>query len=188
MVSRLHKSKAEVRLYDALQTLHHVLFPVIFPGLLIGRQDMELAIIIRSLIVSAPSKDACWVWGPKNRENRGANGRVFYDGQLLRARRVLIEFAIGKGWKYHHMKPVCGEKWCHNPFHVQIIDKKNKQPDWCKKTCHRGHDISIPENVYSYPSTGKRVCKLCRRYMQTISYKELRKKIKQEQRKNEPIL
>lgn len=112
----------------------------------------------------------CWPWVRRDRRKSSRSGVVIVDGERKSARRVLIEWVAGSGYKYHCVKPVCGNDWCHNPFHHRITERISDKPDEERNRCKRGHDLTQPDSYWT-DSKGNRNCIACVRFRNKTSYK-----------------
>jgi hypothetical protein len=106
----------------------------------------------------------CWVWiGTGN--NKGY-GRVWFDGGMRLAHRVVYEILNGpipKGMVIDHL---CRVRRCVNPSHLEVVTTRENllrgntvtAMAAAKTHCPQGHEFT-PENIL--PDRGTRRCRTC---------------------------
>jgi len=105
----------------------------------------------------------CWRWTACHSTGYA---RFYLPGhKAVPAIRVAYELLVGPipdGLELDHL---CRNKWCVNPYHAEpVTHRENVKRAMAltkKKVCQRGHDLTVPENVYIFLS-GKRNCKICK--------------------------
>lgn len=173
-----------------LISLARLLSGVALPGLAVPKSQIVLALKIRAHLMDAPDQNQCWLWCGKSRDLNGKSGVIVHDGHRYRARRVMVEWLIGKGFQYHYIKPACGQPWCHNPFHQRVLPIKSKSPGHIRDVCSRGHSLLDPENIKVSTSNGRthRTCLACQKLKKETSYKYLSRQIKKQNKVNKPTV
>jgi hypothetical protein len=133
---------------------------------------------------------SCWIW---TAAASNGYGLFNYHGYSLRAHRVAYALANGgipTGLVIDHL---CADKLCVNPSHLEAVtasensrrahvNGQTPRPvffPWKPRTkqthCAMGHELT-EENVYVYPSSGNRRCRICLAADQRRAY--LRRKSK----------
>jgi hypothetical protein len=115
-------------------------------------------------------------------------GRVMIDGQTKYAHRLAYQLQVGpipRGWEVDHVchgeaikrggcgPGQCRHRSCVNPAHLEAVSSRENSmrgghPLFAiarSNKCGKGHDLTDPANVYTYPS-GKRKCRQCTRESQ----------------------
>lgn len=123
----------------------------------------------------------CWVWHGDT-TNHGY-GRLMVNGSFHYAHRLAYQLHVGpipRGWEIDHVchtdavdagqcaGGACAHRSCWNPAHLEAVSSlenslRGNHPLFAvarKQVCKRGHDLTIPANVYVRPN-GKRRCRLC---------------------------
>jgi hypothetical protein len=112
----------------------------------------------------------CWNWTAQI--NCGGYGCFSKNGRLHLAHRVAYELyqgAIPSGLFIDHL---CRNRRCVNPAHLEPVTNQvnvdrgtvatvNRARQLAKTHCRNGHLLS-GENLYIAPSSGQRVCRICR--------------------------
>jgi hypothetical protein len=115
-------------------------------------------------------KNACWVWIGTKTDRKVPHGRFFVEGKNVLPHRFAYQEWIGpipEGFDAHH---TCGNPWCVNPAHLQLLQHgahasltHKGRPKPHKTHCPRGHPLS-GDNLLS---NGKFMwCRECRRIHQ----------------------
>lgn len=120
--------------------------------------------------------DACWEWNAY-RDGKGY-GRVQYAGCPDRlAHRVAYKLLVGDIPEGMTLDHECENTSCANPCHVSVktsLDNYMLSSKIGLATCKHGHQLT-PDNVYVYPSNGRRECRTCAReykraYKKRVAY------------------
>lgn len=124
----------------------------------------------------------CWLWSNHIEEHGYA--RIMIDGAMKYVHRLSYQLHVGpipRGWQIDHVchtdavknntckdDAVCQHRSCWNPAHLEAVSSyensmRGNHPLFQvarQKTCSRGHDLTIAENVYTRPN-GRRRCRVC---------------------------
>lgn len=109
-------------------------------------------------------QNECWLWtGGCFSEGYGAL-YVSERGSNVGTHRLAYELFIGPIPKDHHVHHVCGVRNCCNPVHLEAKPPMEHARDHQeeKTHCKRGHELA-GDNLYVFPATGFRRCKICYR-------------------------
>lgn len=111
--------------------------------------------------------EGCWFWtGALSSDGYGHLKSE--GGRVVVAHRMSYELLVGpipEGLQLDHL---CRVRRCVNPEHLEPVTNRENVHRGMKgyhnrTTCKHGHDITDPENVYTYPTTGIRNCRQCMR-------------------------
>lgn len=120
--------------------------------------------------VDTRGDDECWPW--LGRVTRTGYGSALSEERNERtgrrkgttAHRVAYQLAIGPipdGMEIDHVAARgCTRRDCCNPAHLEAVTPTENKRRSRGNSCSRGH--IYPHNVYRDPSTGQRVCNVCR--------------------------
>ncbi len=106
--------------------------------------------------------DTCWRWiGGLQTNGYGSFGAG--GGASMLAHRFAWERAVGPipdGLTIDHL---CMNKRCVRPDHLEVVtaEENSSRKGRSITHCKRGHQLA-GENLYRYPNTGKRGCRMCR--------------------------
>lgn len=123
----------------------------------------------------------CWLW-PGDVTDQGY-GRLMVAGNFHYAHRLAYHLHVGpvpRGWEVDHVCHTsavaagecaggpCLHRRCWNPAHLEAVtsaenSRRGNHPLFAvarQQVCRRGHDLTDPANVYTYPS-GRRRCRAC---------------------------
>lgn len=106
--------------------------------------------------------DGCWYFTGKR--NRKGYGQAGMHGPAHRYYYRELVGPIPEGLTIDHL---CEVTYCVNPAHMEPVTvQENTRRARAKARnrthCAHGHELT-PENTYTYPGTGNRECKICRR-------------------------
>lgn len=112
-------------------------------------------------------EDGCWIWD--GTVDRLGYGWISYESRLRLVHRYAYEMLvepIPDGMSIDHL---CRNRDCVNPAHMEVVTHKENVHrgvgptaiNAAKTHCKRGHEFT-EANTYIIPSTGSRVCKVCR--------------------------
>lgn len=126
--------------------------------------DKYKQVLAERRVVGSP--DECWLWLGTTAGHYGqvqlgplSNRDSWYAHRLA--------FYVEHAFLPPHVHHLCGVKLCVNPEHLEGMSLvAHQRVHHEKATCGRGHDWSVPENVYVRPDTGKRTCRACQRVRQ----------------------
>ena len=130
-----------------------------------------------SFVSKGLSDNACWVW--MGAVNHGGYG-VFRDGAQRQVRAYRFSYELlhpfPVGLQTDHL---CRNRRCVNPAHLEAVTAKvNYHRSLARSAithltqrCARGHDLSVPENVYQ--QHGGVMCKRCVAERGAARYAEL---------------
>lgn len=125
----------------------------------------------------------CWIW--EGTTNAGGYGTFQHNGRQVLAHRVaytLDKGTIPTGLVIDHL---CAKRPCVNPDHLEAVSveenvhravvngqiprpvlvKRNKY----QRVCKQGHEMT-EDNVYTFPSSGVRRCRICLAEAQRRAY------------------
>lgn len=115
--------------------------------------------------VKVNTKTGCWNWTAATRGGYDKQYGVFrFNGRTVYAHRfaLYIHLQCDPGPSVDHL---CHNPLCVNVEHLRggsIADNNSNRRCIISEYCSNGH-LRTEENVYVYPSTGKRRCKECNR-------------------------
>lgn len=109
------------------------------------------------------TNEPCWDWMASC--NQDGYGHFVLDGKLVRASRLSYELAYGKIPKGLELDHTCHNPKCINPAHLEAVTHqenviRGSMVRGPATHCKYGH-LLIGDNIYIYPGTGKRGCKIC---------------------------
>lgn len=114
----------------------------------------------------------CWIWtASKTKKGYGQ----FWNGErLVMAHRYGFEMTRGPIAYGFYLDHVCRVPACVKPTHFDQVSQSENLLRAPKAThCRRGH-IFTPENTYTYPKSGARLCTICNPKNQPTAYREPR--------------
>lgn len=106
----------------------------------------------------------CWIW--TGSKTTAGYGNLTWNNKGHYAHRVAYEDANGVIGEGLHLDHLCRVRACVRPDHLEAVTQAENIRRGAgpygpvRTTCKHGHDVSIPENVYTTPS-GHRRCKVC---------------------------
>lgn len=126
-----------------------------------------------------PAENGCWVW--TGRLNTGGYGGIHLGRHQL-AHRVVWILLVGEipdGLTLDHLcctpeecagGPTCPHRGCVNPAHLtpatigeNVLRGNGLTARFARASaCKRGHALT-PENTYTPPGRGGRLCRICQR-------------------------
>lgn len=102
--------------------------------------------------------DGCWVWQGYVQKKRGLP--IYCEGRSKRASATKASFEayVGPVSDGLSVKPMCGNKLCVNPEHLELVNHgREMNPNSNKKTCVHGHSLA---DAYVLKN-GHRRCRTC---------------------------
>jgi hypothetical protein len=113
----------------------------------------------------------CWIWAGYSRVDKNGDVTCIIQNRPSNviAKRFAFEEYIGEILDGCVVRSACGNDYCVNPYHLEMISKSQKfsearakryEKQRSKKNCIHGHLLD-QENTY-IDSTGARHCKKCR--------------------------
>lgn len=149
---------------------------------LIGVRDLEW---IRSRTIPIPFS-GCWVWD--GALNTSGYGKFYSTKHGTRAaHRWAYELVNGQIPPELEIDHLCRVRCCVNPDHLEAVTQST---NWRRGSgilwvsqhirtlhaaqralthCKHGHEFT-PENTYIWPKTGRRICRACRRAIDSRRY------------------
>jgi hypothetical protein len=111
--------------------------------------------------------DGCWNWTAY--KSAGGYGRFAVRSIAYQAHRVAYEDAFGRIPPGLVLDHICRNKGCVRPDHLQVVTQTTnilRGEAWSavnarKTACPNGHPYD-ESNTYVIPSTGGRMCRICR--------------------------
>lgn len=118
--------------------------------------------------VTKPELGPCWLWTATC--NQDGYGRFRNNGVLCSAHRVSYEWEYGGIPEGKELDHKCSVRNCVRPSHLRpmthkknvLIGKSFSAANAKKTHCPKGHEYT-PENIYRFPKTGGRKCRICGR-------------------------
>ncbi len=151
-------------------------FPVGSPGTGIDRTKLEARFWSK---VKRGTDNECWEWlGPLDRHGYGSFGIKCLAGYTLaRSHRVAYWLSKGPLSQALTVDHLCRNRACQNPNHMELVTRgmnvlrgTGLTAQHIKKThCPQGHAYDSL-NSYVDTTTGGRLCRICRRQRDKVSY------------------
>lgn len=114
-------------------------------------------------------EDGCWMWtGTRFQSGYAA---LFINGKTRHASRYIYEYFIAAIPPDHHLRHCQKSRACVNPWHMEVMHKRDIQKTEPKTHCIRGHEFT-PENTRQSPSKNTRYCRKCDALRKRIARKE----------------
>ncbi|TFH66582.1 MAG: HNH endonuclease [Gemmatimonadales bacterium] len=151
----------------------------------------RLPVLVRLMRRIEIQEDGCWVW--IGSRTRTGYGMMNYGGKGHNRLTHRVSYEIFKGEIPEDLEldHLCRTRACANPDHLEAVTPKvnrdrgqsipaiNAQKTHCKS----GHLLS-GENLYIIPSTGSRVCLICKKSLAKRAYLRDRDRILQNLKAN----
>jgi hypothetical protein len=122
------------------------------------------------LLARAESNEhGCWIWQGPTHPSTGYGQRICWVHRLS---YELLVGPIPSPLRLHH-QDTC-TKLCFNPEHLTPVTQQENTDLWIATLthCERGHEFT-PENTYTRPDNGRRMCRACTR-LRNIEYGRVR--------------
>ena len=91
------------------------------------RRDAAYDMLLKSVRVD--EETGCWIWtkGDSGNGRGGGYGRVYYQGQMVAAHRLMYVLTHGYLHRSQQVDHTCCNRRCINPAHLQATTHKENQ-------------------------------------------------------------
>lgn len=114
--------------------------------------------------IGEQTPSGCWPW--LGALTSGGYGSVGVDSAVKTAHRVVYELLVGPVPEGLDLDHLCRNRWCVNPDHLEPVTRpENVRRGHAARRathCKNGHELTA-SNAYTYPRSGHRACRVCRR-------------------------
>lgn len=112
------------------------------------------------------NENGCWVWNGTKHED--GYGIVSISGKREYVHRIMYQVFIGPVNNNRELDHLCRNPSCCNPSHLEAVSSRENSlrgnhPLFVvhrERRCHKGHDLTVPENV-RMSADGRIRCRLC---------------------------